>query len=233
MEKNQNQNWRQQVYPFTNVPLAYGYSGLEPYIDTKTMQLHHDKHLQTYINNLNAALETQTELHGLTLEQLLQNAHTYPEPLRTAVIRNGGGTYNHFFWFSQLRPGTGDITVGLSPLLKNMITRDFGSFENFKNQFTAAGAGVFGSGYAWLCVSRAGRGRNETEKLVIVTTPNQDTTISEGCFPLLNLDVWEHAYYLKHFNVRADYIKDFWNVVDWVKVSARLEEYCGHHNCVG
>lgn len=217
----------EQTYPFHNIPLRYGYSGLEPYIDTKTMQLHHDKHLQTYIDNLNKALENAAVLQNLTLEELLRFAHGKTDAQSVAIWRNAGGVYNHFFWFDSLRPGVSQIQIGLSGRLLQMIQRDFGSLDSFKEKFNAAALAVFGSGYAWLVIDPAG-------KLQIIQTANQDTPVTLGLFPLLNIDVWEHAYYLKHYNVRVDYINAFWNVVDWVKVSARLEEFCrSNENCVG
>jgi len=201
-----------QTYPFKNTPLPYGYSGLEPYIDAKTMMLHHDRHLQTYIDNLNKYLEDKPHLQGLTLEELITR-----HPDDTQIRNNGGGVWNHEFFFSSLRPGMSQIVIGLSGKLMQLIQRDFGSLDNMKEKFNAAALGQFGSGYAWLCVGPDG-------KLVIVPTANQDTVLTLGLCPLLGIDVWEHAYYLKHYNKRADWIKDFWHVVDWVKVSARLEE---------
>jgi Fe-Mn family superoxide dismutase len=218
-----------QTYPFANVPLTYGYNAFEPYIDTQTMHLHHDKHLQTYINNLNAALEPHTDLHGLTLSQLIIAANTkkMPDDLKTAIVNNGGGVYNHFFYFDQLRPATGEIVVGLSGRLRTMLDRDFESLEKFKADMKAAALKVFGSGYAWLVAGSDG-------KLSIMKTGQQGTPITEGLTPLLNLDVWEHAYYLKYFNVRADYIDAFWNLVDWTKLSKKLDVFCmGNDGCIG
>jgi len=216
---NQNQS---QTYPFKNTPLPYGYGGLEPYIDARTMMLHHDRHLQTYIDNLNKYLEDKPELQHLTLQELIVQ-YGHDETIR----RNAGGVFNHEFFFSTLRPGMSQIVIGLSGKLWQAIQRDFGSLEDFKEKFTSAAMSVFGSGYAWLCV-------NPRDKLVIVTSANQDTPFNNspfieagapkgwGMLPLLCIDVWEHAYYLKHYNERAAYIRDFWNVVDWVKVSARI-----------
>jgi Fe-Mn family superoxide dismutase len=201
-----------QKYPFYNVSLPYGYAGLEPYIDAKTMMLHHDRHLQTYIDNLNKYLETRPDLQNLGLGEL--NAkYSFDEEIR----HNAGGVWNHFFFFDSLRPGISQIVIGLSGRFLQMVGRDFGGMEAFKEKFTNAALGVFGSGYAWLCVDPNGR-------FIIATLPNQDTPLPLGVRPILGIDVWEHAYYLKHYNVGADYIKDFWHVVDWVKVSARLED---------
>jgi len=200
-----------QTYPFQNKPLPYGYSGLEPYIDSRTMMLHHDRHLQTYIDNLNKYLETRPELQQLGLEELI-TGHSNDETIR----RNAGGVYNHEFFFSGMRPGMSQIIIGLSGRLLQSIGRDFGGFEGFKEKFTSTALDVFGSGYAWLCADRKG-------KLVIIPTANQDTPLTLDLRPLLCIDVWEHAYYLKHYNERVKYIQDFWNVVDWVKVSTRLD----------
>jgi Fe-Mn family superoxide dismutase len=217
MEQQQNVQAGEH-YPFQNKPLPYGYGGLEPYIDTKTMQLHHDRHLQTYIDNLNAAIEPHTNLHNMTLQQLLIYAQGLEDkyPLKDAILRNAGGVYNHFFYFDQLRPGVWQLIIGLSSKLRTAIERDFGSIDSFREKFAAAAMGVFGSGYAWLVVDKQGR-------LKIITTINQGTPVGMGVTPLLNIDVWEHAYYLKHYNERAKYIADFWSVVDWAKLSAKFD----------
>jgi len=201
-----------QKYPFTLTPLPYGYTGLEPFIDARTMMLHHDRHLGTYIDNLNKYLETHAQMQELTLEQLIRQF-----PHDEQIRHNAGGVWNHEFYFSSLRPGMSQIVVGLSTRLIQMLTRDFGGLGQMEERLAAAAMSVFGSGYAWLVVTPNGT-------LDIVTTANQDTPLTLGVCPLLGIDVWEHAYYLKHYNLRADYLKDFWNVVDWVKVSARLEE---------
>ena len=202
----------EQTYPFQNKPLAYGYSGLEPYIDSLTMMLHHDRHLQAYIDNLNKYLETHPGLQQLSLEELVKG-HSNDETIR----HNAGGVYNHEFFFDSLRPGMSQIIIGLSGRLLQILQRDFGGIDGMKEKFTDVAMGVFGSGYAWLCADSKGR-------LVIVPTANQDTPLTLNLQPLLCIDVWEHAYYLKHYNERANYIKNFWNVVDWVKVSSRLEK---------
>jgi len=210
-----------QTYPFKNVPLPYCARSLEPYIDAKTMVLHHDRHLQTYIDNLNKYLETKPELQTLTLEELvLQHSDD------TEIKNNAGGVYNHDFFFKSLRPGSSQIVIGISGQLLQAFQRDFAGFDGFLAKFSSAASSVFGSGYAWLCIK-------PDCTLEIVTTANQDTPLTSGLCPLLCIDVWEHAYYLKHFNVRADYIKNFFNVVDWVRVSARLNECMRKFNCVG
>lgn len=198
-------------YPFENTPLPYAYNALEPYIDDKTMHLHHDRHLQTYIDNLNAALSTQPQLQNMTLEQLILMAPGLPENVGVPVSRNAGGVYNHRFYFNGMSPSSSRNP--LSPLSR-AIDQTFGGFNAFKDKFTAAALSVFGSGYAWLVLSEQG-------KLSIITTPNQDTPLPRGLCPILNIDVWEHAYYLKHYNKRGDYIADWYNVVNWAKAEER------------
>ncbi len=190
-------------YPFINLPLPYDYDALEPYIDTKTMQLHHDRHLQTYIDNLNAVLKENPRLQKFSLEQLIRGAHRLPRELQTRVRNNAGGVYNHRFFFENMTPSSQEP----SGVLADAVDRTFGGPEAFEKKFTEAALSVFGSGYAWL-VSDRGR-------LRIITSPNQNTPLEEGLCPILNLDVWEHAYYLKHYNRRADYIPDWFNVVNW------------------
>ena len=194
-----------QHYKFVNTPLPYSYNAMEPYIDEKTMYLHHDKHLQTYIDNLNNALSQYPEFQTWTLEQLLVNVPSLPTALQTAVTNNGGGVFNHQFYFSNLTNPAPSQPVGL---LAESINMEFGSFQDFQNQFKTAALSVFGSGYAWLVVNAVGQ-------LAIITTKNQDTPLPLGMCPVLNLDVWEHAYYLKHDNLRGDYIDDWFHVVNW------------------
>jgi Fe-Mn family superoxide dismutase len=170
-------------YPFENTPLPYAYNALEPYIDDKTMHLHHDRHLQTYIDNLNAALSTQPQLQNMTLEQLILMAPGLPENVGVPVSRNAGGVYNHRFYFNGMSPSSSRNP--LSPLSR-AIDQTFGGLNAFKDKFTAAALSVFGSGYAWLVL-------NEQGKLSIITTPNQDTPLPRGLCPILNIDVWEHA----------------------------------------
>lgn len=194
-------------------PLPFPYDALEPHIDEQTMRIHHDKHHQAYVTNLNSALDGQAELQSKTVEELLGDLNVLPEAVRTAVRNNGGGHLNHTqFWNSLSKDGTGKP----DGMLAADIGTAFGSFEGFKEQFAKAGMSRFGSGWAWLVVAKDG-------KLIITSTANQDSPISEGHTPLLGLDVWEHAYYLKYQNRRADYISAWWNVVSWTAVSKRYE----------
>ena len=197
-------------YPFQKLPLPYGFGALEPFIDTRTMMIHHDKHYGAYVDKLNAFLETCPDLQGLSLEELIINHSSIDE-----IRHNAGGVFNHQFFFENLRPGISQIVIGLSGKLLQTIQRDFGSMDKLREQFSTSANGVFGSGYTWLCAYSNGR-------LCIVSTPNQDTPLTLGLKPILCIDVWEHAYYLKHQNERVKYIQDFWHVVDWVKVSERL-----------
>jgi len=195
---------KNNYYPFENLPLPYSFEALEPYIDAKTMMLHHNRHLQTYINNLNSLLEENPNLQRLPLEKLLSCRLSLPDKTKTAVRNNAGGVYNHRFYFDLLANPADREPDG--KLLKR-INCDFKSFDNFKFEFKKAALSVFGSGYAWLvCDSR---------QLKIVTTANQNCPISMGMKPILTIDVWEHAYYLKHYNLRADYIDDWFNVINW------------------
>lgn len=199
------------MYPFTVQPLPYAYDALEPYISEQIMHLHHDRHLKTYVENLNKALEPYPQLQGLTLKQLIVRAPSLPGRLRTNICRNAGGVYNHQFFFDGMAPACGMLPTGL---LDTAICRCFGSFAEFQKQFTEAALSVFGSGYAFLV--RCGDGR-----LKIITTANQETPLIRGMHPVLNLDVWEHAYYLEYYNVRADYIAAWWNVVNWEMAERR------------
>ena len=192
-------------YKFINIPLPYAYNAMEPYIDEKTMMLHHDKHLQTYIDNLNNTLSEYPQFQNWTLEQLIMNIPSLPNEIQTAVKNNGGGVFNHQFYFSNLVPSTSSYPVGI---LGEAIENEFGSYQSFQNQFKTAALSVFGSGYAWLVVDATGQ-------LRIITTQNQDTPLPLMMCPVLNIDVWEHAYYLKHYNKRADYIDDWFHVVNW------------------
>ena len=199
--------------PFTLPPLPYAYDALEPYFDATTMHLHHDKHHQAYVNNLNAAVEAHPELAGKTLEQLLSNLNDLPESARTAVRNNGGGHFNHSFWWPTL--GKGDSQPAGE--LAKAIDANFGSFSAFQQKLTAAAMGVFGSGWAWLVKQPDGA-------LSIETTPNQDTPLPAGHKPVMGVDVWEHAYYLKYQNRRADYLQAFFHVVNWDYVSGKFAE---------
>lgn len=196
-------------YKFINTPLPYAYNALEPFIDEKTMHLHHDKHLQTYIDNLNTILKDYPQYQNLSLVQLIMNAQCLPESIRIPIINNAGGVFNHQFYFANLIKGEGKVPAGM---LAEYLDRTFGSFQEFKDKFKAAALSVFGSGYAWLVVDYQG-------VLRIVTTPNQNTPIPQNMCPVLNVDVWEHAYYLKHYNVRANYIDDWFQVVNWERAN--------------
>lgn len=198
--------------PFILPPLPYPTNALEPHIDAPTMEIHHGKHHAAYVNNLNAAIEKAPELQGKSLDDLLKNLNAVPEAVRTAVRNNGGGHWNHSMFWQIMAPNAGGMPTGK---LANAITSSFGDFEKFKEQFNAAGAARFGSGWAWLM--------NEGGKLSIVSTPNQDNPLMDGkSAPLLGLDVWEHAYYLKYQNRRPDYMKAWWNVVNWPEVAKRF-----------
>ena len=196
---------------FTLPALPYAYYALTPYIDEETMHLHHEKHHNAYITNANAALEKHPELADKTIEELLADLNSIPEDIRTAVRNNGGGHANHSLFWTVLAPNAGGEPTGA---VKDGIEEAFGSFDAMKEKFSAAAAGRFGSGWAWLVVSDG--------KLEITSTPNQDSPISEGKTPILGLDVWEHAYYLNYKNVRPEYIKAFWNLVNWDEVNRRL-----------
>jgi Fe-Mn family superoxide dismutase len=190
--------------------LPYDYSALEPHIDTRTMAVHHDKHHAAYVSNLNKALEGYPDLQEMEAVDLLMDLEAVPEEIRTAVRNNAGGHVNHsLFWLSMGPNHTSEPGGNLSAA----INETFGSFDGFKEQYSKAGATLFGSGWAWLCVDSEG-------SLLIKALPNQDSPISLGLTPILGLDVWEHAYYLKYENRRADYIAAWWNVVDWAHVQA-------------
>ncbi len=188
--------------------LPYGYDALEPYIDVETMHIHHEKHHNTYVTNLNAAIEKHPELGSKSIEELIADIDALPEDIRTAVRNNGGGHANHTFFWEIMAPKAGGEPVGE---LKTAIDEAFGSFTDFKAKFKAAATTRFGSGWAWLVLKDG--------KLEIISTPNQDSPLMEGLAPILGLDVWEHAYYLNYRNVRPDYVDAFWNVVNWDKVN--------------
>jgi len=195
-------------------PLPYDYSALEPTIDTQTMHLHHDKHHLAYVTNLNAALEKAPELQSKSAEDLLRDLNSVPEAIRTAVRNNGGGHVNHTMFWKIMAPNAGGDPSGE---IADAINSTFGSFATFKEKFNEAGVKQFGSGWAWLVKDKDG-------KLAITSSPNQDSPLSQGQFPILGNDVWEHAYYLKYQNRRADYLKEWWNVVNWTEVNRRLKE---------
>ncbi len=190
---------------FTLMPLPYSYDALEPYIDKETMIIHHDKHHKAYVDNLNKTLSTYPHLYDKSLDELLSNLSSLPRDIRQSVINNGGGVYNHNFFWTIMGPNKGGEPSG--DLLK-AIERDFGSFENFKNEFSKSALTRFGSGWAWLVSDDKG-------KLSIISTANQNTPISMGLTPIIAIDVWEHAYYLKYKNKRNEYIENWWNVVNW------------------
>lgn len=193
--------------------LPYAVDALEPYIDAQTMTIHHDKHHQAYITNLNAALEKHPELGDKSLEDLLSDLNAVPEDIRTAVRNHGGGTWNHNMFWEVMAPKT---SVTPSAEVLKALEGSFGSFDSFKAEFEKAANGRFGSGWAWLV--RRGDG------LAIVSTANQDNPLSEGLAPILGIDVWEHAYYLKYQNRRAEYVSNWWNVVNWGAVAERYNQ---------
>lgn len=192
-------------------PLPYALDALEPHIDARTMEIHHGKHHATYVTNLNAALEKYPALQNKSIEALLREINSVPEEIRTAVRNNGGGHMNHTMFWEIMAPNAGGEPTGA---LADAINKSFGSFAAFKDQFTKAGLGRFGSGWAWL-IKQDGR-------LVIESTANQDQPIMEGKIAIMGIDVWEHAYYLKYQNRRADYIAAWWNVVNWNEVARRF-----------
>ncbi|HTI63085.1 MAG TPA: superoxide dismutase [Gemmatimonadaceae bacterium] len=197
--------------PFTLPPLPYPYDALEPHIDARTMEIHHTKHHQAYVNNLNAAIEKAPELANKSLDELMRGANSLPESVRTAVRNNGGGHWNHSMFWQLMGPGKGGEPRGA---LADAIRQSFGDFSKLKEQFAAAAAGRFGSGWAWLV--------DDGGKLSITSTPNQDNVLMDGKKAILGLDVWEHAYYLKYQNRRPDYVTAWWNVVNWDEVASRF-----------
>ena len=195
-------------------PLPYAFNALEPAIDALTMEIHHDKHHATYVANLNKALESQPELQGKSIEVLLKDLNAIPEAVRTAVRNNGGGHANHSLYWEILTPGGSKSPTGS---LEKTLVAEFGTHDKFTEQFSNAGLARFGSGWAWLALD-AGK------KLKVYSTANQDSPFSQGDIPLLGMDVWEHAYYLKYQNRRADYIKAFMSVVNWNVVTKMFEK---------
>ena len=193
--------------------LQYSYDALEPYIDAKTMEIHHSKHHQTYITNLNKALESYPELFEKSLEDLLANLDQIPESIRVAVRNGGGGHYNHTLFWQIIGPKSDSNP---SENMNSLITDSFESFDNFKSEFNEKATKQFGSGWGWLCQDKSG-------KLVTLSTPNQDTPISSGLNPVLGIDVWEHAYYLNYQNKRPDYINAFWEIINWEAVESNLK----------
>lgn len=193
--------------------LPYPYDALEPHIDAQTMELHHDKHHQGYVNKLNAALEKHPELSDKPLEELLANLNDVPGDIRTAVQNHGGGHYNHSLFWKVMSPDGGGEPEGE---IAEAINDTFGGFDKFKEEFANAATGQFGSGWAWLVV--------DSGKLAITSTPNQNTPLSSGQTPILGLDVWEHAYYISYKNKRGDYIEAWWNIVNWSEVAKLYSE---------
>jgi len=197
-----------------NLPeLPYSYNALEPHIDAQTMEIHHSKHHAGYVSKLNAAIAEHTELHDKTIEEILTDVSMVPETVMQAVINNGGGHANHSMFWELMSAGGGGNPVGRAG---NMIETQFGSFDGFKEDFKKEALGRFGSGWTWLVA-------DESEKLSIMSTANQDSPLMQSLMPILGLDVWEHAYYLKHQNKRDAYVDTWWNVVNWEKVSELLD----------
>jgi len=197
---------------YTLPPLPYPYDALEPHIDVQTLQVHHGKHHQTYVNNLNAAVEKHPELFSKSVEDLLRDLASVPEDIRTAVRNNGGGVANHTIYWQVMGPKGGGAPTGA---IADALKSSFGSFDSFKEQFTKAALGQFGSGWAWVVQDEGG-------KLAIQPSANQDSPLSQGKKIVFVIDVWEHAYYLKYQNRRADYINAWWNVVNWEEINKRL-----------
>lgn len=198
--------------PHTLPPLPYAFDALEPHIDAATMRIHHGKHHQTYVEKLNAALEGHANLQRMSLEELLRGIASVPEAIRTAVRNHGGGHANHSVFWTTMHPRGGGDPAGP---LADALRKTFGDVSKFRDEFTKAAVGVFGSGWTWLVV--------ENEALKVTTRPNQDSSLMDGLVPLLGLDVWEHAYYLKYQNRRAEYVAAWWNVVNWNDVSRRFQ----------
>jgi len=199
--------------PFELPPLPYDYAALEPYIDEQTMHLHHDKHHQAYVTNLNNALQGQSQFENLPIEDLIRRINEVPENIRTAVRNNGGGHVNHTMFWEIMTPGGAKEPTGE---LANAINQTFGSFDAFKTAVNDAGTKRFGSGWAWLVVAQGGA-------LQVLSTANQDSPLMDGQYPVLGNDVWEHAYYLKYQNRRPEYLAAWWNVVNWDEVAKRYE----------
>lgn len=193
--------------------LPYAYDALEPYIDEETMKLHHDKHHNTYVENTNKALEGHDDLQKLSIKELVTKLDEVPEDIRTTVRNNGGGHVNHSLFWEVLSPNGGGEPTGE---LADAINESFGSFDDFKSELAAAATGQFGSGWGWLVVDNG--------DLKVTSTPNQDSPLMQGQTPIFGIDVWEHAYYLNYQNVRPDYVKAVWNIVNWDEVAKRYQE---------
>ena len=195
-------------------PLPYDYNALEPYIDAQTMQIHHDKHHQAYVTNLNNALQGQDQLASMSVDDLLRNINQVPDSIRTAVRNNAGGHSNHTMFWNIMKPNGGGQPTGD---LASAIQQVFGSFDAFKAALNDAGTKRFGSGWAWLVLDSSG-------KLQVISTANQDSPLMDGLYPVMGNDVWEHAYYLKYQNRRPEYLNAWWNVVNWDEVARRYEQ---------
>ena len=195
-------------------PLPYDYNALEPHIDTQTMQIHHDKHHQTYVTNLNNALQGQDQLASMSVDDLLRNINQVPDSIRTAVRNNAGGHSNHTMFWNIMKPNGGGQPTGD---LASAIQQVFGSFDAFKAALNDAGTKRFGSGWAWLVLDSSG-------KLQVISTANQDSPLMDGLYPVMGNDVWEHAYYLKYQNRRPDYLDAWWNVVNWDEIARRYAQ---------
>jgi Fe-Mn family superoxide dismutase len=199
--------------PFQVPPLPYDFAALEPHIDAQTMQIHHDKHHGAYVTNLNAALEKHPDIAKQSAEDIIKNLNSVPEDIRTAVRNNGGGHVNHSMFWQIMAPKAGGEPSGA---LADAIKKAFGSFADFQAKFNDTGTKRFGSGWVWLVRTKDG-------KLDVISTPNQDNPMMDGHWPIMGNDVWEHAYYLKYKNVRGDYLKAWWNVVNWKEVEKRFK----------
>lgn len=200
---------------FTLPDLPYGYDALAPYVSEQIQQLHHDKHHQAYVDNLNKALEKYPDLQNKTIEEIITSLDEVPEDVRTTVRNNGGGHYNHSMFWEMMAPkkGTGQNPSGT---LLDKIQHSFGDMKTFQEQFTQGATKIFGSGWEWLVIDNG--------ELKLMSTPNQDNPLTQGFIPVLGLDVWEHAYYLQYYNKRADYIEAWWNIVNWDDVAKRLDQ---------
>ncbi len=201
-----------QQYPFELLPLPYAYDALEPYIDTETMYLHHSRHLRAYMDHLNRLLKPYPQLHGWPLERLILENAALPGEIREDVLKNAGGVYNHLLYFGGISP----CPTQLNGRLRDALLLSFHGLEEFYETFAEMAMGIFGSGYLWLTADENGR-------LVLLPLPNQMTPLTKGLYPVLNLDVWEHAYYLKHQNLRADYIRDWFRIVNWEEAERRYQ----------
>lgn len=203
-----------QTYPFKLMPLPYDYDALEPYMDTETLHYHHDKHQKAYVDNLNALLKDYPEYHSWSLEEILTRLDEFPENLRQPVMNNAGGVYNHQLFFNMMHTPVNDNSM--EPYLRE----SFGSYEKFVESMSDHAMSQFGSGYAWLVI-------NPEDQLEILNTPNQNNPLSNGNIPLLCIDVWEHAYYLKYRNLRKDYVTNWFHLINWEAVYSKMQKYKG------